>query len=429
MKIKTKIETYENVIALPAEKHVRPLKQSRFFGMLLKLLSRSDIKAVNLKCINKGMEKLAPNEPCLYLMNHSSFLDLKIASTLIYPKPFNIVCTTDGFVGKKLLMRLLGCIPTKKFITDVALVKDMMYAFKTLKSSVLMYPEAGYSFDGTQLPIPDSLGKCLKIFGVPVVMIKTYGAFLRDPLYNNLQLRKIDVTVETEYLLSPEDIKNSSVDELNDTLRTAFTFDGFEWQQKNGIRICEDFRADGLNRVLYKCPNCLDEGHMLGSGTSLTCTTCGKSYELDEVGYLRSSDGKTEFEHIPDWYSWQRDCVKKEIGSGEYRLEVPVDIYMLADTKCLYSVGSGTLCHSADGFVLNGCDGKLNYSQKTSASYTLNVDYFWYEMGDVICIGDSRFLYYCFPKNMPDIVTKTRFAAEELYKISKTKSRSSVVSL
>jgi hypothetical protein len=292
-----------------------------------------------------------------------------------------------------------------------------MYAFKTLKSSVLMYPEAGYSFDGTAIPIPDSLGKCLKIFGVPVVMIKTQGAFLRDPLYNNLQLRKVNVSAEMTYLLSPEDIENKSVDELNDILKQAFTFDAFKFQQDNNIRINEKFRADGLHRVLYKCPACYSEGYMIGEGTTITCSSCGKKYELDEHGFLRALNGDTEFSHIPDWYSWQRECVKSEITEGQYSFESDVDIYILADMKCLYKVGDGILSHSVDGFKLIGCDGKLEFSQKPTASYTLNVDYFWYEIGDVVCIGNNNVLYYCFPKNNT-IVTKIRFAAEEIYKLA-----------
>ncbi|MBO5299292.1 MAG: hypothetical protein J6B51_04345, partial [Clostridia bacterium] len=240
--------------------------------------------------------------------------------------------------------------------------------------------------------------------------------FLRDPLYNNLQLRKIKVSVEMQYLLSPEEIAEKSVEELNSILRDAFTFDGFKWQQENKIRITEKFRADGLNRLLYKCPKCLAEGYMKGEGTTLTCNSCGKVYELDEYGFMRALDGNTEFPHIPDWFEWERQCVKNEITDGKYSLEAPVDIYMLVDMKCLYKVGDGIIKHSHDGFILRGCDGKLEYTQKTTASYTLNVDFFWYEIGDVICIGNNNALYYCFPKNMPDIVTKTRFAAEELYK-------------
>lgn len=101
-------------------------------------------------------------------MNHSSFIDLKIASRLLVTRPFHVICTSDGFVGKRWLMRLIGCIPTRKFMMDVTLVRDMVYAVRELKSSILMFPEASYSFDGTQTPLPESLGKCLKLLKVPV---------------------------------------------------------------------------------------------------------------------------------------------------------------------------------------------------------------------------------------------------------------------
>jgi hypothetical protein len=44
-----------------------------------------------------------------------------------------------------------------------------------------------------------------------------------------------------------------------------------------------------------------------------------------------------------------------------------------------------------------------------------------YEIGDIICIGDSNVLYYCFPQTDVDVVAKTRLAAEELYKLKKQK--------
>ena len=128
------------------------------------------------------MDKLAAKEPCLVLMNHSSFIDLEIAALLMAARPYHIVTTLDAFVGLNWILRLVGCIPTKKFINDVNLVRDMRYTLKELKESVIMYPEASYSFDGTATPLPDSLGKCLKLLQVPVVMITTDGAFLRQPL-------------------------------------------------------------------------------------------------------------------------------------------------------------------------------------------------------------------------------------------------------
>ena len=137
-----------------------------------------------------------------------------------------------------------------------------------------------------------------------------------------------------------------------------------------------------------------------------------------------ATDGDTEFTHIPAWFAWQRSCVKDEILRGEYRLDVPVDIYALVNTDRLYRIGEGNLVHDKEGFLLTGCDGKLEYRHKPLSSYSLNSDYYWYAIGDMISIGDRNILYYCFPKNGQDVVAKTRLAAEELYKIVREERRS-----
>ncbi|MBQ4397613.1 MAG: 1-acyl-sn-glycerol-3-phosphate acyltransferase [Clostridia bacterium] len=417
MKIKHRALSYDKVLALPPEKHEKPLRPSRFVRALLRTLSAGELRDVGFTFDAEGMERLGKDQPALFLMNHSSFIDLKIASVMLYPRPFNIICTSDGFVGKKQLMRHLGCIPTRKFIPDVTLVKDMVVAVKELGNSLLMYPEASYSFDGTATPLPRSLGKLLKLLGIPVVMIKTSGAFLRDPLYNMLQVRKVPVSAHMRYVLSPEDIAQKSVEQLNEILRELFTFDYFREQQQNGIRVTEPFRADGLNRVLYKCPACLTEGQMEGKGIRLRCGCCGKTWELTEQGVLKAEEGEDTFPHIPDWYAWERDCVRKEWEAGTYSLDIPVTIRMLVDSKCLYTVGEGRLTHTKEGLHLTGCDGKLDYLHKPALSYSLYSDYYWYELGDMICIGNSKALYYCFPKEGGDVVAKTRLAAEEYYRM------------
>jgi len=417
MKIKTARANYEDVAAIQPPPHKKPLRTHMAFRLLLKVVSDAAMLPVKHSFKKIGMDKLGRDEPCLYLMNHSAFIDLEIAASMIFPRPFNIVCTSDGFVGKNWLMRQIGCIPTQKFVPDLTLIRDMLYTVRTNRSSILMFPEASYSFDGTATPLPESLGHCLKKLGVPLVMIRTRGAFSQNPLYNNLQLRKVPVTAEMEYRLSPEEIAAMSAEELNELLAEEFSFDHFRWQQENGVKITEKFRADGLNRVLYKCAHCLTEGRMHGAGTEITCEHCGKTYELTEDGFLRAAEGETRFNHVPDWYRWERECVRNEILTGAYGLTVDVDIAMLVDTKKIYFVGEGTLTHTAEGFHLTGCDGKLDYSQNPQASYSLYADYFWYELGDVICIGNTKALYYCFPKGSGDVVAKTRLAAEELYKI------------
>ena len=97
---------------------------------------------------------------------------------------------------------------------------------------------------------------------------------------------------------------------------------------------------------------------------------------------------------------------------------------MLVNTKAVYKVGDGRLLHSTNGFHLTGCDGRIDFTHSPNASYSLYSDYYWYEIGDVICIGDSKTLYYCFPKTNEDIVAKARLATEEMYKLTKSKKES-----
>ena len=415
MKIKVKEKSFSEIAALPTYKRKKPKRQRLFWRTLLRIVSAPDLRATHFQCERVGMDKLGKKEPALFLMNHSSFIDLKIASTVLFPRPFNIVCTTDGFVGKHYLMRSLGCIPTNKFVADLALVRDMRYCLQDLKSSVLMFPEAGYSLDGTATRLPDSLGKCAKMMGAPVVVLRTEGAFARQPLYNQLHRRAVDVSVRMEYLLSPEDLKEKSAEEIGQIIGAAFEFDAFRQQQEKHIKIDEPDRADYLNRLLYKCPACHTEGHTHGEGTTLTCRACGKIWELDEYGCMRAAAGETEFPHIPDWMAWQRACVKKELLDGTYALACDVDIYVFSDAKCMYHIGAGRLTHGKEGFHLTDARGELDYTHRPNASYTLNADFNWYELGDVISFGTNAITYYCLPQGEGDVVTKARLATEELY--------------
>ena len=222
MKVKVKEANIEQVLAIkPKKKRVK--KPNIIFRTLLKIISLPSLMSVKFKCERVGMERLGKKEQCLILMNHSSFIDLEILSSIFYPRPINIVTTFDAFIGKDWLMRQIGCLETKKFTTGAGLLRDMSYALNKLKTSILIFPEAGYSLDGRATVLPDSLGKCLKFFKVPVVTVITDGAFARQPLYNNLRKRKVPVTAKMEYLFSPEDIKEKSVEQLNAIIREKFS--------------------------------------------------------------------------------------------------------------------------------------------------------------------------------------------------------------
>ena len=161
---------------------------------------------------------------------------------------------------------------------------------------------------------------------------------------------------------------------------------------------------------------------MQGKGIHLTCGACGKIWELTPLGQMQALEGETEFSHIPHWYAWERDQVRQEILDGNYELDIDVDIAVQVNLDGVCMIGPGRLTHDLNGFHLTGADGKLDYAQSALASHTLYSDYYWYEIGDVIGIGDNTFSYFCFPKTNVS-VTKARLATEELYKAKKIKRK------
>lgn len=426
MKINAKEMTYDEVLKLPKLKHKTPMKPQMWLATIVRLVCIPTLRKIKFSYTTERME-LVGDQPCLILMNHSSFTDMKLAFGIFYPRKMGIVTSVDamsGILGK--LMRLLGCTPTHKYVSDLSLIKDINYMLKTNKTSVLMYPEAGYSFDGCSTTLPKRMGVLMKQLGVPVVTVITQGAFHRDPLYNMLQIRDVKVSAHVKCIATAEEIKEKSVEELDALLEESFSFDNFAWQRDNKISIDVPFRADGLHRILYKCPHCGAENQMEGKGIHLTCHACNKQWTMNQYGQLEASEGITEYPHIPDWYKWERECVRQELENGTYKLDVDVDIAIQVNLNGVCKIGTGHLIHSLDGFHLVGAEGKLDYRQSATFSHTLYSDYYWYEIGDVIGIGDNQYSYFCFPKENVS-VTKARLATEELYKMKKkSKKRKSL---
>ena len=66
----------------------------------------------------------------------------------------------------------------------------------------------------------------------------------------------------TIFLASSEELMNDRnaicvmIKEIDEILNDMFSFDNFKWQKENNVEINEEFRADGLHRILYKCSEC-----------------------------------------------------------------------------------------------------------------------------------------------------------------------------
>lgn len=393
-----------------------PLHQRKFWTWLIWVLSKFALMGKKYKVETMGMEELKP--PYMLLSNHMHFIDFELAAMGTWPHPVSNVVSIDGYVVKFFLLEWIGAIATRKFTTDLHLVKSIRRVLQ--RGDILaMYPEARYSPCGTTAFLPESLGKLIRMNKVPVVAVVHHGNHLYAPFWNFRSKRKVPLHTTMKLILTPEQIETMTVEEINETLGQALQYDDYRYQKENGIRITEKDRAEGLHQVLYQCPHCLTESKMASKGTELFCTECGKRWNWNEDGNLQALEGETEFTHIPDWFEWERQQVARQIADGTYRYEDEVQVWSLPRVWRYIPLGKAKLTHDPEnGFVLEGhYRGQAYRIQRQPLQInSLHVEYDFGPLKKIDCldISTENDSFYCQPSR-PDVITKLAFATEEIY--------------
>jgi len=390
----------------PMRQHLRPLIWLLCAPALIS--HRNKLKKVR-------MEGVKP--PYLLLCNHNAFMDFKVAEKAIFPHRANFVVAIDGFIGREWLLRFIGCICKRKFTRDVTLIRQLKRVAERGDIAVI-YPEARYSLCGTDAVLPEAIGQLAKLLKIPVVTLICHGHHVNSPFWNLPDRHVKGTEAEMTCLFTADEVSGSSTDEIKDAVERAFEYDDFRWQKENGVRITYKERAKGLHKVLYQCPACGTEYEMESSGAVIRCGRCGKEWVMDEYGALSAGSGETEFSHIPDWYEWERENVRREVENGAYSFTCKARVDALPNAKKYIDIGEATLTHDMNGFRLTGnADGEpydLKWSPMTLYSCHIEYDYLG-KHGDCVDLNTANDTLYVYPKDCLFSVTKMALATEELY--------------
>ena len=369
-----------------------PIRQPLILTGLIWLLSKIALTGKRYTIEKVNMEGLKP--PYMLLSNHMYFIDFELAAMMTGPHRVNNVVSIDGYYRRPWLMELIGAICTRKFTMDLHLVKSIHRVLQ--RGDILsMYPEARYSPCGTTSYLPDSLGKLIRMNKVPVVVAIHHGNHLHSPFWNFRKKRKVPLRTTFTQVLTAEQVQSMSAGEINQVIRQAFAYDDYRYQKENGIRITEPYRAEGLHKVLYQCPHCMAESKMASQGTQLFCTACGKRWNWNEDGTLQALEGETEFDHIPDWFQWEREQVRKQIAAGEYSFSDEVDVYSMPRCWKFEHLGQAKLTHDPErGFVLegsyNGSPYHIHRTPKQTNSLHIEYDYCYIKPFDCVDISTEN---------------------------------------
>lgn len=358
--------------------------------------------------------------PYLVLSNHASFIDFAHNVLAMGKEKSCWVASVEEFIGiREWLFAKAKVIPKRKFTNDLQLVKKVVNATKNKKYSMTIYPEARFSLAGINEDIGTALGKLAKMCGVPVVVMIQKGNFIRSPQWNKRPYRKIPQVVDFIQIATKEETKTLSPEEIQTRIEKAFIYDDYKYQLDNKIEVKSKKRAHNIHKILYKCPICGSEHHMESYNTKLWCNKCKAEWEMDYYGQMHCLNNKETFNHVPDWYKWERDETIKEVNNNTYYVKERVRVEHLVNAKVGFkNVGEVDMIHDNNGYHFEGTlnDGRpFTFTKTPQNTRSMHIEYDYKKRGDALDIVYNDETYFVFPLTNASSLTKYNFSTEAIY--------------
>lgn len=352
--------------------------------------------------------------PFLVLGNHTTPIDFLFFSGCIYPKPLNYVVASNMYYATfyRIYLNRFNTIPKKQFSTDFNCIK-LIKRFLDNDISVLLFPEGRVTVDGTTGYINPSIGRLVKWLGYPVVCGLTKGGYVSNPKWGRHK-RSGKISLGLEQILSRDDIAGMSAAEISDMILGKLRYNDNQTLIDNGYRVAGYRIAEGLERVLYKCPKCGAEFKNRTKWKKMTCLACGNTVIYQNSGTIVPA-GETDvgFRLINEWYKYERDCIAQEVEKEDFSISDKVIFLMNnAKLKKFTPVGEGAVSVSREGIVYRG---GMNGEEKTLTFKIQNHASLAFKMGDNFEVSEEENIYrFQFKEGLYS--TKYVLAIEEIYK-------------
>lgn len=336
-----------------------------------------------------------------------------------FPHRANYVSELEGFEHYgEWVYRQIGCLGTRKFVNDLALVRNIRRCME--RGDVLvLYPEARCANVGNSSLLPPSVAKLIRYLGVPVVTLNMRGNYLQSPIWNLKRRKGVRLEAKVRQLLTAQQSASLPLEKIQRVVQEALTYDEYAWQCHTGLTIDAPWRAEGLEHPLYQCAACGTEFHMASRGAELFCTVCGARWRMTEHGQLEGVNTPAFFPHVPDWYEWERRQVEEEIAWGAYKLDLRVRVQSLPNAVNFIELGEGRLCHDGTGFALTftdyGAEKPETLRFPPRSTFSVHTEYDYQGQGECITLFTPDNTYFLYPLERGFCATKIQFAAEALW--------------
>lgn len=332
--------------------------------------------------------------PIVVIANHQAALDfINLIGATREPMSFVVSNSFYKTLPFKGIMDKIGVIPKQQFQTSL---KDT-YAIKGViegEGILVIYPAGLMCEDGLSTPIPSATYRFVQWLHSDVYMAKTYGTYFCTPKWSSMR-RKGRTYIDVYKLFDAEELAKMPTDAVCRRMNEALLFDAYREQEELKIPYKHGENVEGLENVLYVCPNCGQEFTMTATKSVISCSACGFAEQSDEYGFLhKKGDTGTEIRYVSDWSRMIYNGLKSKIERGENITLSSRTKFMTVDEKKHKFVesGNGTISYSDGHLVLSGTLHGENFELDLSTNCFASLPF---KPGKYVEVQNGEDIYRC----------------------------------
>lgn len=275
------------------------------------LLKRNHIAA-------SGVESL-PDPPFVLMSDHSNALDPYVLGSFSRA-PIRYMANIEGVHPlKAVLAELVGAYGRRKGARDMAALRATLELSRS-GESIGIFPEGDRSWDGSSSAIRPGAGKLARRLGLPLVIARQKGNYLAHPRWAARPRRG---AWSVEFLAYGADELGRMPDALVEAvIAAALAKNEIKDAAREGRLFESEASAEGIGRLLWRCPVCGKADSIAGRGNRIGCVRCGSRWELDANCGVRPLNAPLSIHaaaiaDLKDWHDWQVATLPELAGNED----------------------------------------------------------------------------------------------------------------
>lgn len=242
-------------------------------------------------------------EPYLILGNHTFLFDVIHLQKYFRRTPYSIASRTlfAKQPTKFLFEKILHGIPKSKGASDLGTAKKIFTVIKH-GYSILIFPEGDTTFFGETNYIEESTYKLAKKLKIDVVTCTFRGGYLTRPRWSTARRRKRRVHLDYNIAIKKEEIPSMTVEQIGDRIKTYLYNNDYEYQRIHMIKRPSRRLAEGMENVVYVCPECEATNSIVTHRNEIKCTSCNTVGKMNAYGFIEGF----KYDNLVDWNNFQK---------------------------------------------------------------------------------------------------------------------------